>query len=109
MYICYSYSPYSFDRKTLNNYVIMEIKTNHEINERRWILYQNAVQSISIISIHITCEKGLNPFISSTICEILYRCRCDKILGFTPSYLTLSEKDLERKTFATKEELIKHL
>lgn len=87
----------------------MEIKTKHEINEKRWILHQNAVQSMHIDSINIVCEEGLNPFISSVRCKIWYKCRCDKILGFSPSYLTLSEEDLEKRTFATKEELIKHL
>lgn len=87
----------------------MEIKTKHDINEKRWILHQNAVQSMHIDSINIVCEKVWNPFSSSVECKILYNCTCDKVLGFRPSCLTLREEDLEDKTFATKEELLKHL
>lgn len=86
----------------------MEIKTKHEINERRWVLHQNVVQSVSIVQINIVC-KEVNIFIPSIRCEIYYKCKCDITFAFESSYFTLSEEDLEKRTFATKEELVKHL
>ena len=87
----------------------MEIKTNHELNEKRWVLYQNEVQSFHIIRINIVCEEKVFYISNPLKCEIKYECSFDKMLGFRPLYCTMSEEDLERKTFATKEELIKHL
>lgn len=75
----------------------MEIKTKHEINERRWVLHQNVVQSVSIVQINIVCKKGINIFKSSIEREVYYKCKCDKMFGFEFSYFTIDEEDLEKK------------
>lgn len=88
----------------------MEIKTKHDINEKRWVLRCNEVQSIHIDTIYIECEEGWNPFSASVRCQIRYKCMYDTLMGFRGAeYCAMSEEDLEEKTYATKEELIKHL
>ncbi len=88
----------------------MEIKTKYNIGDSRWLIHDNKVKEAKIFTIvtQIECisEAGtlVDHYTNKTAKNIRYSIAMEK--GTTK---VMSEKELEEKTFASKEELIKSL
>ena len=88
----------------------MEIKTKYNIGESRWLIHDNKVKEAKIYKIetNIECvsEAGTltRQYTNKTTKNITY-----SIVMERNTRKEMLEEELEEKTFATKEELIKSL